>query len=160
MDGFRFRFDAPIVFHDPTAGALITGDEFHILRHGAPVGDGENIAIGAIDLLVTGFASLRIRRPTPDLAPAFRRGDTDRNRAVELTDAVNILGFLFLGTDEPSCPDAADTNDSGGVDIGDPIHLLNVLFLGTGSIPAPGPTTCGVDPTEDALSCDTYDACE
>ena len=45
------------------------------------------------------------------------------------------------------------------VDITDAITTLGVLFLGNGVIPLPGMTECGVDPTEDELTCETFERC-
>ena len=84
--------------------------------------------------------------------PMFRRGDANSDESVDITDGINILNYLFLGGETPSCLDAADTNDSGDVDITDAIFVLNYLFLGGEEPPAPGPgPDCGVDMTEDSL---------
>ncbi|MBI4606369.1 MAG: hypothetical protein HY721_30760 [Planctomycetes bacterium] len=84
----------------------------------------------------------------------FRRGDADGNGTLQLTDAVNTLGFLFLGGPTLTCLDAADTSDAGKVDITAAIYLLTHLFLGGPPPPAPHPD-CGPDPTGDALGCAT-----
>ncbi len=80
----------------------------------------------------------------------FRRGDTDGNGAIEITDPINNLSFQFLGTFTPPCLDAADFDDNGKVEITDPIASLSHQFLGTAPPAPPGKDTCGVDPTEDA----------
>lgn len=82
----------------------------------------------------------------------FRRGEADSDGQVTLGDAIYVLNWLFLGGQEPSCLDAADSNDDADITIADPIALLGYLFLGTAAPPAPGPTTCGEDPTEDAYT--------
>jgi hypothetical protein len=93
-------------------------------------------------------------------SPPFRRGDTDDNAAANLSDAVQILNFLFRGGTAPGCPDAADTDDSGMLNLTDAVFLLLHLFRGGEVPPAPGPTTCGVDPTsEDALGDCVYNSC-
>ncbi len=79
----------------------------------------------------------------------FRRGDTDGNGALEITDPINNLSFQFLGTFTPPCLDAADFDDNGKVEITDPIANLSHQFLGTAPPAPPGKDTCGVDPTED-----------
>jgi hypothetical protein len=84
-------------------------------------------------------------------AQQLRRGDAEPNAVVELTDAVAILGYLFLAGPLP-CPDAADVDDSGVIELTDVVYLLNWLFLAGADIPAPGPFTCGPDPTADALA--------
>jgi hypothetical protein len=82
--------------------------------------------------------------------PVFRRGDVDGTAEVSLTDAIQVLGFLFLaealGQD---CLDAADVDDDGVVGLTDVVVVLGYLFL-AGPPPAPpGPSICGPDPTED-----------
>ncbi len=81
--------------------------------------------------------------------PLFRRGDADGIGDADITDAIFILGALFLGGEQPSCPDAADVDDSGIVDITDAINLLIYLFLGGADPADPGPGRCGPDPTKD-----------
>lgn len=91
----------------------------------------------------------------------FHRGDADLNGTVQLTDAVRVLNYLFLGNGEIACQDAADSDDNGQIQLTDAVRVLNYLFLGTGEIPAPGPTDspCGQDPTDDALTCASYPLC-
>ena len=82
----------------------------------------------------------------------FRRGDTDGGGAVDISDAVLVLNWLFAGGTEPACTDAADSDDSGDVDITDAVRILNWLFSGGVEPASPGPEACGSDPTEDALA--------
>ncbi|HVR75105.1 MAG TPA: hypothetical protein VMT52_12265, partial [Planctomycetota bacterium] len=84
--------------------------------------------------------------------PGFRRGDSNRDGAVDISDPIRVLGFLFLGGAGLPCPDAADSNDDGNIDLSDAVYTLHGLFLGGDPIPAPGPEACGLDPTEDSLS--------
>jgi apolipoprotein N-acyltransferase len=58
----------------------------------------------------------------------FVRSDVNQDRAVDLSDAVWILNFLFLGRNI-QCADAADVNDDGSGDIADAVYLL--LFYWT-----------------------------
>jgi hypothetical protein len=94
----------------------------------------------------------------------FVRGDSDSNGRLELTDAIVILNFLFLGTGLPRCFDAADGDNNGRLELTDAIRVLNYLFLGFAAPPAPSPSTadylaadCGVDPVEEQpdLGCAT-----
>src|SRR5206468_2709298 len=71
-----------------------------------------------------------------DLA-IFLRGDSNVDGAVDLSDAVYTLGYLFSEGAILRCEDAADANDDGRVDISDPIATLGNLFLGTDGIPPP-----------------------
>jgi hypothetical protein len=155
--GFQFRFSSELQYFDAETRTLIAGDEFWFLRETSP---GDEDGLARVDILGTDLDSFRIVGRRSEPSEVYRRGDADGNGQVELTNAVGTLGFLFQGFREPACLDAADSNDSGVVDIGDAINTLNVLFLGTGEIPTPGILECGVDPTDDALSCDAYDTCE
>jgi hypothetical protein len=81
----------------------------------------------------------------------YVRGDATRDGRVDISDAIRILGALFLGSALP-CLDAADTNDDGQLNITDAIYLLGFLFLGGPEPPPPFPGE-GEDPTPDALDC-------
>lgn len=85
--------------------------------------------------------------------PTFIRGDANDDGDVDLSDAVTILGDLFLGTpaDAP-CLDALDADDTGEVEITDAIYLLDALFTGGDDPPPPFPDP-GIDPTLDPLGC-------
>ena len=89
----------------------------------------------------------------------FVRGDSNADGQVDVSDVIYTLRYLFLGGDVPGCVKAADVDDNGTVNITDPISLLDVLYLGGSAPPAPF-GRCGADPTEDALSCDTYGQCQ
>jgi hypothetical protein len=129
-------------------GVLGHGHRLRFQRHGSP--------------LVPGEISLE-----PGVQkPQFHRGDSNNDGKHNISDPVNTLNVLFLGTGTVSCQDAADANDDGKVNISDPVTSLNVLFLGIGVIPPPAPQgdlgPCGPDPTADGtpeLGCDTYTNC-
>jgi hypothetical protein len=93
--------------------------------------------------------------------PTFVRGDTDSDGAINLTDGVIPLLFLFSGGEAPACLDAADANDTGDLGITDAISIFGWLF--TGGLPPAAPTPlspgysaeeCGVDLTDDGLGCE------
>jgi hypothetical protein len=90
----------------------------------------------------------------------FRRGDSNADGKVDISDAVRIFMHLFLGAAEPACLDSADTNDDGWVDISDGILILKDFFRPGTAISAPGPLDCGIDPTGDGLGCAGYSACD
>lgn len=97
----------------------------------------------------------------PASGPEFRRGDPDDSGTANISDAVNVLNFLFASAGDPVCMEAADVNDDGTVNITDPVGLLNFLF-GSGTPPgAPGHETCGPDPADSPtdLGCETYTTC-
>ncbi|MBI4585002.1 MAG: VCBS repeat-containing protein [Planctomycetes bacterium] len=90
----------------------------------------------------------------------FRRGDSNLDGALDVSNAIQTLFFLFLGVGRPlRCEDAADSNDDGKVDITDPVYSLGFLFLGR---PPPPPPfgECSPDPTRDALGCAAFAGCE
>jgi hypothetical protein len=90
----------------------------------------------------------------------FRRGDSNADGNLDLSDAVRVLGYLFLGEATPTCLDACDSNDDGNLDLSDPVYALGFLFLGGAAPPDPGPVDCGPDPTDDdELGCEAY-ACD
>ena len=100
--------------------------------------------------------------PDPDPVESFVRGDANSDGAVNLTDGVIPLLFLFSGGAAPACMDAADTNDTGAVEITDAIIIFSWLFTGGVAPAAPSPLSpgytaaeCGPDATEDGLGCDT-----
>jgi hypothetical protein len=143
---FRARPDAPVggtevAFIDgalsranePVSNSLYTGGELVDPENR----DGYVFINGLINVL-------------PDGA-AFVRGDSNDDAAVDLSDAVSTLGWLFLGDDPPSCLDAADANDDGLLDIADPVATLRALF--EGDIALPSPSGPGLDPTPDSLGC-------
>jgi len=87
------------------------------------------------------------------------RGDANTDDAIDIGDAVFILGHLFASGPPSPCQDAADANDDGKLDIADPIYVLNHLFI-PGSAPPPQPfADCGPDLTPDSLGCNYYALC-
>lgn len=87
--------------------------------------------------------------------PSFSRGNCNGDLAIDIGDAIFVLGVLFppaMGSPpQPSCNDACDVNDDGQLNIADGIALLSNLFaMGP---PPPPPAFCGVDPTPDSLDC-------
>lgn len=86
--------------------------------------------------------------------PRFRRGDTNGDGDLDLSDVIVLLDFLFRGRASISCPSAADADDDGEVVISDGIRILDFLFGAGPPPPAPGPWEAGIDPTPDALRCD------
>ncbi|MBI4606923.1 MAG: hypothetical protein HY721_33590, partial [Planctomycetes bacterium] len=105
-------------------------------------------------------APLRSQDGPGPAAAWFLRGDSNSDGDVDISDAVRTLLFLFAGGAPPACEDASDSDDDGSLSITDVIHLLNHLFRGGEAPPAPGPSYCGRDRTEDALSCESHGPCE
>ena len=87
-------------------------------------------------------------------APArFVRGDSNSDSAVDISDVVATLNYLFVGEGQAlACEDAGDANDDGSLNITDPVYVLSYLFQGGLPPREPFPQE-GVDETEDQLSC-------
>lgn len=98
----------------------------------------------------------------PPPGKTFHRGDSDDNGQLQLTDAVRILGFLFLGQTAPTCMEAADADNNGQLQLTDAVRILGFLFLGQASPapPGPPPAACGQDPPNSGdLGCASYTRC-
>ena len=81
-------------------------------------------------------------RSVEDPFVAFRRGDADCNKFLDITDALSVFGALFLGRGF-CCEAAADMDVDGTVNLTDPLGVLNYLFL-NGPAPAePFLSGCG-----------------
>ena len=98
-----------------------------------------------------------IARPSEASTP-YRRGDSNADAEINISDGVHILLWSFAGGDPPPCLDAADTNDDETTDITDAVFLLNFLFLGGQPPPLPGPGSCGPAPAP-SRGCDSYPGC-
>jgi hypothetical protein len=110
------------------------------------------------DFKVLSFAKLA---PDGDCRPQgslFRRGDSDADGALQLTDAVFTLNHLFRAGPGPTCADAADADDNGAIEITDAILTLSHLFLGGPALAEPF-GSCGSDSTPDELGCAVFSAC-
>ncbi len=88
----------------------------------------------------------------------FLRADSNGDGRQDLADAVAILFYLYAAGIEPACEKSADADDGGQVDMTDAIYVLGYLFRDTPAPPAPS-TSCGVDPTGDALTCASHPSC-
>jgi hypothetical protein len=90
----------------------------------------------------------------------YIRADANSDDRVDMSDAIRILGFLFVH--EPpvlECRASADTNQSWDLDISDAVHLLSYLFLAGSPPPEPFPD-CGSEDVEgNPLTCGSSAAC-
>jgi len=86
----------------------------------------------------------------------FIRGDVNGDATCNLSDAIEIVRYLFQGSGQISCLDSADADDDGKVRLTDAIYLLNGLFRNGISMPE----VCETDGTLDELpDCTGNDSC-
>jgi hypothetical protein len=88
----------------------------------------------------------------------LRRGDVDGSGALELSDAVVLVSFLFRGGDAPPCTKSADADDNGRLNASDAVAVLRFLFGGGSALPEPF-AACGSDATPDHLECESFPPC-
>jgi hypothetical protein len=101
--------------------------------------------------------------------PEFRRGDVNGDGVVDYSDGDVLYVYVYIVEYIPtiapsdvdaeiSCLDAADVDDDGDVDYDDYLYFA-AWQAGGPQPPSPGPYVCGLDPTEDDLTCDVYRSC-
>jgi hypothetical protein len=83
----------------------------------------------------------------------FLRGDSNRDRRIDIADPINTLRFLFLGSGTVPCGDAADADDDGRIGLADAMVTIRYLFYATEVLRAPGVVHPWFDPTPDGLAC-------
>jgi hypothetical protein len=76
-------------------------------------------------LTLLGDPTLKLSRFMPD-----RTGDVNWDGAIDLSDVVFLVNYLFKGGDSPEAQRLGDPNADCAVDIADAIFLLNYLYRG------------------------------
>jgi hypothetical protein len=64
-------------------------------------------------------------------------GDANRDNAINISDAVYLINYIFHQGPRPEPMEAGDSNADGAVNVGDVVHLLEMVFRG-GSMPSLG----------------------
>lgn len=82
----------------------------------------------------------------------FERGDCNADNTFNVADMIYLLVDLFANGPASPCEDACDTNDDGALNLSDAILGLDYLFGSNVPLPQPA-SSCGMDPTLDALAC-------
>ena len=95
----------------------------------------------------------------PPADVTFRRGDSNGDSEINISDPVFLLNALFGGGPSGPCKDASDVNDDSSIDVSDPIFLLAFVFLGEAAPPEPF-SVCDTDPTPDDLNCGSLSECQ
>lgn len=89
----------------------------------------------------------------------FVRGDCNDDAALDVTDAVAVLAYLFLSS-PVTCLDACDMNSDLTLDVSDALYLLASQFVPGSPLPAAPYPNCGLSPSMGtSLGCDTTLAC-
>ncbi|MEM7164271.1 MAG: dockerin type I repeat-containing protein [Planctomycetota bacterium] len=114
------------------------------------------VLLSGLVLLLTCFPCEAQPVNPPGNTDDFKRGDANGDGCVDSLDSAFILNWLFMSGAPPECMDAADANDDGQVSQADFVHIENALLPGGPLLPAPGPDTCGPDPSSDTLDCQVY----
>ena len=117
----------------------ILSPTFLAVRPGSsPFVPGSGSPGGALLVAYSNFQTVsRLAEIHPELH--FVRGRVNDDAAIDISDAVALLGFLFLGEAEPPVIEAADINADTVLDISDSIYLLAYLFGGGPPPPPPFP---------------------
>jgi hypothetical protein len=140
-------------------GLRIRSNDNPLAGSNIPVGTSVCLGQRMLEPMISG-AVVTIERPG---SGRFIRGDCDSDGEVAgITDAIVLLGFNFLGTDQPPCLAACDVNADGNVrgTIDDAIFLLNFFFQGGRTPEAPFPDCGPAQPADLVVGCDqTPPAC-
>lgn len=88
------------------------------------------------------------------MTPTFRRGDSNDDGAVDTSDAVFVLIWLFEGGPAPGCIAVTNTNGDTDTDLSDVVYLLGYVFL-RGPDPAQPFPDCGPMPDAEGLASET-----
>ncbi len=97
--------------------------------------------------------------PPPPPRSRFIRTDANADGAIDITDAVFTLAFLFTGGSPPACAAASDANSDRTIDLTDVVYTLGHLFLGGPPPRAPYPG-CGISPEVGDLDCRLSAVCD
>ncbi len=121
--------------------------------------DGGSIVAGSLGTHSSDVYLIKLA-PVGPIAERFLRGDCNGDGQAEgqVTDAVFLLTYNFLGGPKPACLAACDANGDGRVEgqVTDAVYLLTFNFLGGSPPVAPFPD-CGAGALErdKALGCET-----
>lgn len=97
----------------------------------------------------------------PDLCegPVFLRGDANADGSLNISDAIFVIQVTYRGVTDVACRASGDANDDGRVDNSDIVTILQYLFLARPLTLPPPSSRCGLDPTPDDLSCESFPPC-
>ncbi|MCX6831771.1 MAG: putative Ig domain-containing protein [candidate division Zixibacteria bacterium] len=76
-------------------------------------------------------------RIAPGTPPAYVPGDANHDGAIDISDVVYLIAYIFSGGSAPVPTMAGDANGDCAVDISDAVYLIGYIFSG-GTAPLPG----------------------
>jgi hypothetical protein len=62
--------------------------------------------------------------------PPYTCGDVNSDFAVNVSDAVFVINYVFIGGEAPEPLIAGDTNCDGAVNVSDAVYIINYVFIG------------------------------
>jgi len=114
----RFYQDTPV--NHPSLGNVELTEGTHLLMVKVFEGGGDhNFRVGFVDEtgveVPFGPAEIEISLVPAEepVRPQFRRGDSDADGNINITDGIFVLNFLFIGGPAPECRESADPNNDG-----------------------------------------------
>lgn len=135
---------------DPAVAAISNAAPLKGIAMGAAPG---STTITATLDQVSGSTTLTVTR---FLRP-FVRCETNEDGRDDIADGVRIVDHLFHAA-QVGCLSAADCNDDSRVNIADALYCFDYQFRNGPRPPVPFPS-CGTDPTEDSLTCESFLGC-
>jgi Dockerin type I domain len=90
---------------------------------------------GLLTLISNAPANPTINVPITMTVGGAMYGDADNNGAINISDAVYIIAYIFSGGQSPDPIVAGDANCDGACNISDAVHLIAYIFSG-------GPAPC------------------
>ncbi len=95
--------------------------------------------VPATDAMPSNASYVVARSQSMPLNFGFRRGDSNRDTAVSISDVVNMLNFYGMTANNalPTLDCAGDINDDGSFALADAVFLLNYMFLNGPEPPSP-----------------------
>ena len=89
----------------------------------------DEVSVGARTMNGSLMDAITITKKSPRPSFLFRRGDSNRDGLYNMSDAINVLNFLFLGKDL-NCHATSDWNSTNEIEISDASGGLEFLFRG------------------------------
>ena len=72
--------------------------------------------------------------PVQGGSPPYMCGDANADEMVNVSDAVHIINYVFIGGDPPDPLESGDVNCDGSCNVSDAVWIINYVFSG-GNIP-------------------------